>query len=96
MNLPNILTASRIAMVPLLFATAWRGAPNWFAAFFFWALLSDVLDGPIARLLNQQSPLGGLLDSIADAALFLAICFTKSKRPRTRACDPTLASALFS
>jgi phosphatidylglycerophosphate synthase len=74
-TLPNLLTASRLVTVPLLFVAAVRGSVIWFAALFFWACLSDVLDGRAARWLQQASPLGSLLDSTADAAFYLTAPF---------------------
>jgi CDP-diacylglycerol--glycerol-3-phosphate 3-phosphatidyltransferase len=46
----------------------------------FWILylyggISDLIDGPIARRLKQQSNFGAKLDSIADLAFLMAIFF---------------------
>jgi CDP-diacylglycerol--glycerol-3-phosphate 3-phosphatidyltransferase len=68
-HLPNIVSAARIAAAPMLVYFALRGN----AAAFTWilvpALLSDIVDGVLARALQLQSPLGALLDSIGDALL---------------------------
>ncbi len=71
MTLANTLTASRLVTVPLLLLSAWWQRPGWFAVLFGYALLSDLVDGSIARALGQASPLGARLDSIADAAVYL-------------------------
>ena len=70
-NLANMITASRIA-----FALAMLLSPPFSAAFWVFYLcggLSDVLDGPIARKLNQQSDAGARLDSIADLVFAAAL-----------------------
>ncbi len=51
--------------------SAWWQRPVWFAWLFGYALVSDLVDGSIARALGQASPLGARLDSIADAAVYL-------------------------
>ncbi len=72
MSLPNILTASRIGVAPLLaFAVLSEPVP-WFAAsLVVWAALSDFLDGVIARASGQTSGLGAILDPIADKIFIL-------------------------
>ncbi len=71
-NLPNILTVSRIAAVPLLVAlVAWRESSTDVAAcaLFVAAAVTDWLDGRIARWQHSQSALGRMLDPIADKLL---------------------------
>lgn len=68
-NLPNVITMLRIAAVPVV---AWLIArENWAAAcwLFLAAALSDGLDGFLARWLDQMTPLGAALDTVADKAL---------------------------
>ena len=71
-NLPNLLTLSRIAAIPLLvalmaFHTA--GADLAACALFAVAGFTDWLDGRIARQRKLQSELGRMLDPIADKLL---------------------------
>lgn len=75
-NLPNILTISRIAVIPLIFVSVFQFAPfNTFAwamfagILFVAASITDYLDGYLARALNQTSAFGRLLDPIADKLL---------------------------
>ncbi|MGE0628411.1 MAG: CDP-diacylglycerol--glycerol-3-phosphate 3-phosphatidyltransferase [Hyphomicrobiaceae bacterium] len=73
LSVPNILTYSRIAAVPALFAamTMLDGHSARWAAFaiFLVACLTDWLDGYLARAWSLQSPLGQMLDPIADKLL---------------------------
>lgn len=76
MNLPNLLSAFRIACVPLLLALAWNGATGSFLTIFGLGLISDVLDGALARRLGQESDFGARLDQWGDFALWLALPFS--------------------
>jgi cardiolipin synthase len=71
-RLPNILTMSRIAVIPALIALIWIGTPTlrWIAlGIYAFAAITDILDGYLARSMNQQSSLGRLFDPIADKLL---------------------------
>ncbi len=71
-NLPNILTLSRIAAIPLLVAlVALHTAAGDLAACTVFGLagLTDFLDGHIARSRKIASNLGRMLDPIADKLL---------------------------
>jgi cardiolipin synthase (CMP-forming) len=73
MSLPNILTYGRIAAVPVLAGVLFFGAgeiARWLAfAIFVAACVTDWLDGYLARIWEQQSNLGRMLDPIADKLL---------------------------
>lgn len=69
MNIPNILTIFRIAMVPVfVLAFYWPSEDShWIAALIFAvAGWTDWFDGYIARRYNMMSPLGAFLDPVAD------------------------------
>ncbi|BAS67275.1 CDP-diacylglycerol--glycerol-3-phosphate 3-phosphatidyltransferase [Bathymodiolus septemdierum thioautotrophic gill symbiont] len=77
MTIPNILTLSRIALIPLFvvlyyFQPAYTDTPifTWinFAVTLIYAMISvtDYLDGYLARKLNMTSRLGAFLDPVAD------------------------------
>lgn len=71
-NLPNILTISRIVVIPVIFLSIYIKAEIWsvFAAILFIiASITDYLDGYLARATNQTSAFGRLLDPIADKLL---------------------------
>ena len=70
-NLPNLLTLSRIAVIPLVFlAVYFHGAYNYFAGVLFVvASITDYFDGKLARDRGEVSAFGRLLDPIADKLL---------------------------
>jgi CDP-diacylglycerol--glycerol-3-phosphate 3-phosphatidyltransferase len=68
-NLPNSITVGRIGAVPivaLLLLFESYGASVAALILFVAAMLSDILDGYLARKLNLMSRLGGFLDPLAD------------------------------
>lgn len=73
MSLPNILTYGRIVAVPVLAGVLFFGTgeiARWLAfAIFVAACVTDWLDGYLARIWEQQSNLGRMLDPIADKLL---------------------------
>ena len=83
-NLPNILTLSRIAVIPLIFVSIYIHSFWWamFAgALFIAASITDYLDGYLARARNETSSFGRLLDPIADKLLVataLVVIITKT------------------
>ncbi len=70
--LPNILTLSRILLIPFFLAMFLEKKPT--EAFFVFLLagLTDVLDGLAARLWHQKSKVGLWLDPAADKLLLTA------------------------
>jgi cardiolipin synthase len=74
-TLPNLLTAFRICVVPLLVLAMFIpvDVARWFSLFLFsLAAITDFFDGYLARKYDSQSDLGTLLDPIADKFLVLA------------------------
>ncbi|MBC8317029.1 MAG: CDP-alcohol phosphatidyltransferase family protein [Desulfobulbaceae bacterium] len=72
-NIPNILSCLRLIIAPLLLYLAWNGKANLFLIFFVAALITDCLDGFIARMLNQTSELGARLDSLGDNFIYVTV-----------------------
>jgi len=75
-SLPNILTLSRIAAIPLLLALIYVDTPvfRWVAfSGYVLACVTDYFDGYLARHMNQISPLGRFLDPIADKLLVASL-----------------------
>ena len=73
LTVPNMLSIFRLCIVPLQLFFAWSGRAGCFLAFLVAALMSDCLDGVIARKLNQDSALGARLDSWGDLATYLSL-----------------------
>lgn len=77
LSLPNLLTLSRIAMIPLLAALLWW--PGWAAgylsAFVLYCLMgfTDFFDGYLARASGAVSKLGIFLDPIADKIMVVSV-----------------------
>jgi CDP-diacylglycerol--glycerol-3-phosphate 3-phosphatidyltransferase len=69
LNIPNILTLTRILSIPafvLFFYLPWE-LGHFFAAFiFFCAAITDWFDGYLARSLKQTTRFGAFLDPVAD------------------------------
>jgi CDP-diacylglycerol--glycerol-3-phosphate 3-phosphatidyltransferase len=90
MTTPNKITLARILLIPLFVMMAIYyghgvagGEPREWQHFlailiFLVAAASDGVDGFIARRFNQKSPLGAILDPIADKGLLLAAIITLS------------------
>ena len=74
-HLPNLLSAARIACFPVLLLLAGQGREQAFTWLLLAALLSDILDGQIARRCGFTSSRGAMLDSIADALTTGATAF---------------------
>jgi len=68
-TIPNLLTFLRMALIPVFAILLFYGHSAWALFVFFFAGLSDGVDGFIARRFNQQSELGTILDPIADKLL---------------------------
>ena len=76
MNLPVILTLSRLAAIPVLMALLllpFRGHDQLAAALFIVSSFTDTLDGQIARRRGMVSDLGKFLDPLADKLLVLSV-----------------------
>jgi len=70
---PNLLSGGRLALTPVLLALAWHVRATSFLSCLVIALLSDALDGWLARRLAGGSNFGATLDSWADIALCLSV-----------------------
>ena len=66
---PNLLTLTRLFIIPFLVITILDGRSELAFALFLAAGVSDGFDGLMARLLSQRTRLGEYLDPIADKLL---------------------------
>ena len=75
-NISNILTLSRIIVIPIILALIYLKGPffGWIAFILFcMAGITDYFDGYIARIRNEVSNLGTFLDPIADKLLVASV-----------------------
>lgn len=71
LTIPNILSFYRLLSFPFLLVLCLKGVENWFAILLIINLITDILDGFIARNFNQQTALGARLDSLADIGSYI-------------------------
>jgi len=71
LTIPNLLSLFRIIAAPFLLIVAYFGIQEGFYILFALMLVSDALDGIIARALKQTSELGARLDSYGDILTYL-------------------------
>lgn len=69
----NLLTLSRMGLVPVFALCMLYGHPGWALVTFVVAGATDLLDGLIARWTRQQTTLGAWLDPMADKLLLLTM-----------------------
>ena len=85
-NIPNALTLFRIAMIPVLvlafYFPEYENKHVVLASLFFFIGVTDLLDGYLARMLNQQSKFGAFLDPVADKlSVSIALVLIVSAHP---------------
>jgi cardiolipin synthase (CMP-forming) len=81
-NVPNLLTGARLVAVPVFVALYLRGERRAALVVFVGAMITDALDGILARALKQFTRIGALLDPVADKVLGLAalvlLCWSRA------------------
>ncbi|MBW6478502.1 MAG: CDP-alcohol phosphatidyltransferase family protein [Bacteroidales bacterium] len=70
-NIPNILSFYRLISFPVILIFALLGYESLFVVLLVINLITDILDGLIARMLKQQTEFGARLDSIADLGTYI-------------------------
>lgn len=91
MNIPNTLTFLRIALIPVFVLVFYTSTPYQYpiaSLIFVVAALTDLLDGYLARRLDQVSPLGAFLDPVADKLMVAVVLILLVQR------DPSVWIAL--
>ena len=76
MNLPNILTLTRVLMIPFFVIFIINKNFGWALITFVIAGITDGIDGLIARITHQRTELGAYLDPIADKLLLFSAFIT--------------------
>lgn len=69
-NWPNFVSSIRILMAPVMIVLATQQQAFWFFAAMLFSGFTDVLDGFLARQLNQVTALGSKLDSWGDFIVY--------------------------
>jgi cardiolipin synthase (CMP-forming) len=72
MTIANMLTTTRLLMVPIFIGASLLGRFDVAFFLFIGAAITDALDGWIARAMNQRSRLGALLDPAADKTMMVS------------------------
>ena len=72
LNLPNLISLGRLLLVPLAISLIFDG--NYWGALWVFVIagVSDAVDGFIARRFDRRTPLGALLDPLADKVLLVS------------------------
>ncbi len=85
MNIPNTLTLLRIVLIPvfvLVFYLPFAWSNEAACIIFVVAAVTDMLDGYLARRLNQLSKLGAFLDPVADKLMIaVALVLILERQP---------------
>ena len=71
-TIPNVLTMIRLILVPVFVVLFFKGYKMASLAVFCAASLTDMLDGYLARKLNQITDFGKLFDPLADKLMVLS------------------------
>jgi cardiolipin synthase len=71
MTIPNLITAFRIILVPVFVIYLINDRLSSALVIFLICMISDGIDGMVARLFNQKSRLGAYLDPLADKTLLV-------------------------
>ena len=69
-KIPNLVSSIRILIAPLMIYLALQNLETWFLAMLLFSGFTDVLDGFLARKLNQITTLGSHLDSWGDFTIY--------------------------
>src|SRR5437762_5978585 len=79
-TLPNLLTIFRMVLIPVFVSMLFYQRFVWALGVFVVAGVTDGLDGLLARRFQQQSPLGRILDPIADKMMLVTAFVVLSMR----------------
>jgi len=74
-TLPNVISLYRLLMFPVILLTACFRKESLFATLICINLVSDILDGFLARMLKQETRFGAALDNLADLGTYILAVF---------------------
>ena len=70
LNAPNLISLYRLLAFPVILFMAITGQEKWYVILLCISLVSDVLDGNIARFFKLQTNFGAALDNLADICTY--------------------------
>jgi cardiolipin synthase (CMP-forming) len=73
LTIPNLITIYRLLAFPLILYFAIAGKETLFAIFLIINLVTDAIDGFIARRFNMETEIGAKLDSFADNLTYVLV-----------------------
>jgi cardiolipin synthase len=71
LNVPNLISLYRLLVFPIILFMALTNRESWYAILLCISLVSDVLDGNIARYFKLQTNFGAALDNLADICTYV-------------------------
>ncbi len=71
LNVPNIISLYRLLMFPVILVLALAGNERWFVILLCINLVSDIIDGQIARRFGLVTRIGAALDNLADMGTYV-------------------------
>src|SRR5262245_66200577 len=81
LTIANFLTVLRLILIPVFVTALYYQQFKWALAVFLVAAVTDGLDGLVARIFNQKTQLGAILDPMANK-LLLVTAFVILSLPR--------------
>lgn len=76
MTLANQITLLRIILIPVFIIALIEGSHIWPVLIFTFTIITDAIDGFVARRRNEKTKLGSFLDPLADKMLMFASFIT--------------------
>lgn len=70
LNVPNIISLYRLLVFPLILYFALSGQEKLYTIFLCISLISDIIDGNMARYFKLQTKFGAALDNLADVCTY--------------------------
>src|SRR5262245_20061868 len=89
LTIVNFLTVLRLILIPVFVTALYYQQFRWALAVFLVVAVTDGLDGLVARIFNQKTQLGAILDPMADK-LLLVTAFVILSLPRFTLTGPIL------
>lgn len=71
LNVPNVISFYRLVIFPVILYLGLMGYKQWFVILLCVSLITDILDGNIARMFRLQTHFGAGLDNLADLGTYV-------------------------